>query len=360
MALMNRRGQWIGSMLALAVTCSHVAQAEAAARQTRPPVPASRATAKSSASQAPAVRATKTTKSTSSAAARRRARARALAAARAREAKELATPRFKVDEQGREVPAPRAAAAIVYDPETNEVLFEEHALEARSIASITKVMTALVFLESFTDPSMEIKVERADVARASTTYLRAGYMVSVDELLHLLLIGSDNAAARVLARSSPYGADGFVARMNEKSRELGLVNTHFEDPSGLYAGNVSTAFELARLIAYASVDERIGSVMRKADFDFVPGKRNVHVASTNRFVRSGELEVLGGKTGFISSSGYCLATLVRLPQTGRQVAVVVLGARSNAARFAETKHLFNWLSGATVAAAGPDSGLQQQ
>jgi D-alanyl-D-alanine carboxypeptidase len=101
--------------------------------------------------------------------------------------------------------------------------------------------------------------------------------------------------------------------------------------------------------------------MRKAEFNFVPGKRNVHVNSTNRFVRSGELEVLGGKTGFISSSGYCLATLVRLPQTGRQVAMVVLGARSNAARFAETRHLFNWLNGATIAtAAGPDNQQQQQ
>jgi serine-type D-Ala-D-Ala endopeptidase (penicillin-binding protein 7) len=302
--------------------------------------------------------ATRATASSKTSAARRRAISRSRAAARAREARELATPRFKVDETGREVPAPRAAAAIIYDPETNEVLFEEHALEQRSIASITKVMTALVSLEAMTDPSAVVKVERADVARASTTYLRAGYTVTVDELLHLLLIGSDNAAARVLARVSPYGSDGFVARMNEKARELGLPQTHYEDPSGLLSGNVSTAYEMARLISYAVADERVGSVMRKAEFNFVPGKRNVHVNSTNRFVRSGEIEVIGGKTGFISSSGYCLATLVRLPQTGRQVAMVVLGARSNAARFAETRHLFNWLNGSTLAAAGPDGGQQ--
>lgn len=303
-------------------------------------------------------RATAGSKATTTSSARRRAIARSRAAARAREARDLATPRFKVDETGREVPAPRAAAAIIYDPETNEVLFEEHALEQRSIASITKVMTALVSLEAMTDPSAVVKVERADVTRASTTYLRAGYTVTVDELLHLLLIGSDNAAARVLARVSPYGSDGFVARMNEKARELGLQQTHYEDPSGLLSGNVSTAYEMARLISYAVADERVGSVMRKAEFNFVPGKRNVHVNSTNRFVRSGEIEVIGGKTGFISSSGYCLATLVRLPQTGRQVAMVVLGARSNAARFAETRHLFNWLNGSTLAAAGPDGAEQ--
>ncbi len=338
---------------AAGATRTRSAKAQRATTARKAPARVTRTAAKK-----PATRATAASKSRPSSAARRRAIARSRAAARAREARELATPRFKLDDSGREVPAPRAAAAIIYDPETNEVLFEEHALEPRSIASITKVMTALVFLESLTDPSAVVKVERADVARASTTYLRNGYTVTVDELLHLLLIGSDNAAARVLARVSPYGTDGFVARMNEKARELGLQQTRYEDPSGLLSGNVSTAYEMARLISYAVADERVGSVMRKAEFNFVPGKRNVHVNSTNRFVRSGELEVIGGKTGFISSSGYCLATMIRLPQTGRQVALVVLGARSNAARFAETRHLFNWLNGSTLAAAGPD-GAQQ-
>ena len=290
--------------------------------------------------------------------ARRRAlRARA-AAARVREALELATPRYRLDDAGREVPDPRAAAAIIYDPETNEVLFAENATELRSIASITKVMTALVFLESLADPNVAVQVDRPDVLHASTTYLRAGYTVTVEQLLHLLLIGSDNAAARVLARVSPYGPDGFVARMNEKARELGLQQTHYEDPSGLLSGNVSSAYDLARLISYASADERIGGLMRKSEFDFTPGTRSVHVSSTNRLVRTGEIDILGGKTGFISSSGYCLATLVRVAQTGRQLAVVVLGARSNAARFAETKHLYNWVNAHTQSVAGADAGQQ--
>ncbi len=360
----------LGGVLAAILTCVCSQPLDAAgatrtrtrtAKATRQATPARKAPARvtrTAARKTTATRATASSKSRTTSAARRRAIARSRAATRAREARELATPRFKLDDSGREVPAPRAAAAIIYDPETNEVLFEEHALEQRSIASITKVMTALVSLEAMTDPSNVVKVERADVLRASTTYLRAGYTVTVDELLHLLLIGSDNAAARVLARVSPYGSDGFVARMNEKARELGLQQTHYEDPSGLLSGNVSTAYEMARLISYAVADERVGSVMRKAEFNFVPGKRNVHVNSTNRFVRSGEIDVIGGKTGFISSSGYCLATLVRLPQTGRQVAMVVLGARSNAARFAETRHLFNWLNGSTLAAAGPDGGQQ--
>jgi D-alanyl-D-alanine endopeptidase (penicillin-binding protein 7) len=302
-----------------------------------------------------------TAKPTTSSAARRRAVARSRAAAQAREARELAKPRFKLDESGQEVPAPRAAASIIYDPETNEVLFEENAQDLRSIASITKVMTALVFLESLPDLTQTAKVVRADVAQASTTYLRVGYTVSTDQLLHLLLIGSDNAAARVLARVSSYGAEGFVARMNEKARELGLEQTHYADTSGLMSANVSSAFDMARLIAYAAADERIGGMMRMSDYALTPGKGTVRVKSTNRLVRSGELDILGGKTGFLRRSGYGLATLVRLPQTGRQVAVVVLGAKTNAGRFAETKHLFNWLSGhmtATTMIAGGQQGQQ--
>jgi D-alanyl-D-alanine carboxypeptidase len=119
---------------------------------------------------------------------------------------------------------------------------------------------------------------------------------------------------------------------------------------------------MARLIAYAVADERIGGVMRKSEYEFTPTKRNVHVNSTNRLIRNGtgDLEVLGGKTGYISSSGYCLATVMRLPQSGRQVAVVVLGAKSNAARFAETRHLVSWVSGPTMVTATADVVATQQ
>ena len=166
----------------------------------------------------------------------------------------------------------------------------------------------------------------------------------------------------MLARVSPYGTEGFIERMNAKARELGLENTHYEDTSGLLSANVSSAYDMARLIAYAAADERIGAIMRKSGYSVMAGRRKVQVNSTNRLVRTGELEVLGGKTGFISSSGYCLATLVRLPQTGRQVAVVVLGARSNAGRFAETKHLYNWLSAHMLDGdhGATDAGQQNQ
>src|ERR687891_597475 len=132
--------------------------------------------------------------------------------------------------------------------------------------------------------------------------------------------------------------------MNEKAIELGLESTSFTDPSGLNPANVSSAYDLSRLISFASADERIGPVMRKAEHQVRTARRTFPIRSTNRLVTDGDVDVMGGKTGFISKAGYCLATLLRLPQGGPQVAVVVLGAKSNAGRFWETRHLFNWLS----------------
>ena len=298
--------------------------------------------------------------SASTARARRAQLARARAAARARELKELQTPRFRVDEYGREVPDVRAEAAIIYNPETGEVLWENHSNDQRSIASITKVMTALVFLESNTPLSTVVTVQRSDVAHASTTYLRNGFKLPAEDLLNLLLVGSDNAAARALARASFLGYDGFIQRMNEKAKELGLESTVYADPSGLLAENMSSAYDLARLIAYAAADERISAIMRKTSFSTTMGKRVISANSTNQIVRSGDIEVVGGKTGFISRSGYCLATLLRLPQSNQQVAFVVLGAKTNASRFWETRHLFNWMATRTKALLEGDFQQPQQ
>ena len=273
------------------------------------------------------------------------AASRARASVRARQLQEAIKPRFKFDDTGALVPDIRAEAAIIYDPKTGQVLWEQNSLDQRSIASITKVMTATVILE---DPNVDLSapvvVDRSDVRAASTTYLRAGYTVTKDDLLHLLLIGSDNAAARALARTSPYGSEGFVRRMNEKAVELGLERTSYVDPSGLFNANVSSAYDMARLISYVSNNQQIASIMRTPHYTVNAGRRQINVNSTNQLVKTGDVNVQAGKTGFIRSAGYCLATLLRLPQGGPDVAVVVLGAKSNAGRFWETRHLFNWLS----------------
>ncbi len=345
---MNRKSFfWIGTLALTSLVSIGVPSSDAA---TKAPARATarRATAKAS---KPVQRPKRSLYSAERSLSRKAKLARARAVATAREMADTVLPRYKVDASGELVPDVRAAAAIIYNPETNQVLWEENSQTPRSIASITKVMTATVFLENNPDLSQPITIERGDVFQASTTHLRANDRLAVDDVLHLMLIASDNAAARALARISPYGSDGFVHRMNEKAAELGLQTTRYADASGLLSENVSSAYDMARLITVASSDERIGSIMRTPEYMVRTAKgRLIVFHSTNHLLGRENVDVRAGKTGFISKAGYCLATLLRLPQGqggqpgGQRVAVVVLGARSNAGRFMETQNLFNWLS----------------
>ncbi len=282
--------------------------------------------------------------------------ARAAAAARARRAAEarrqqeaLLRPRYKLDLEGNTVPDIRAAAAIIYNPQSGEVLWEANSHAQRSIASLTKIMTAVTFMADGPNLDQPVKVTSADTRRASVTYLRAGDIVTNRDLLHLTLIASDNAAARALARTSEGGMGAFIGRMNEMAKALGLTNTQYADPSGLDARNVSTAYDISHLIAFATADERVGPIMREAEYVVRTSRRQFTVRSTNRLLGT-DLDVRAGKTGFIQKAGYCLATLLQVPQ-GSQVAVVVLGAANSALRFAEVRNMLNWVAGKTLIAS---------
>ena len=238
-------------------------------------------------------------------------------------------------------PRVRAQAAIIYNPTTHEVLWESDGHTQRPIASITKVMTALVFLERNPDLSRDVVISRRDRRRASTTYLRRGERIQLGDLLHLALEASDNTAARVLARVSPWGTEGFVEQMNRKADELGLRSTNFADPSGLNKNNLSTPYDLSRLMSFATEQPRIATIMRKQSYQMRTSRRRLTVRNTNRLLK-GRLDVIGGKTGYIDASGYCLAAMVNVPDAGR-LAVVVLGARSSSGRFSEVRRLVDWI-----------------
>lgn len=331
-SLVNRRILlWLGPLALTSLLTVEVAPVAAQTKTTAAKPAATKAAAKKPGAKRPVV-------------SRRVRLARARAAATAREIADTALPRYKVDGSGDLVPDLRAAAGIVYDADTNEILWQENADTQRSIASITKVMTAIVFLEENPDLTRQVLVTRADTLRASTTLLRTGDKWALDDILHLMLIASDNAAARVIARTSPRGYQGFIARMNEKAAELGLESTHYVDTSGLLNENLSSAIDMARLITLASQNEQISSIMRLPEYTVKNTRRTVTFRSTNYLVRAGDVDVRAGKTGFITKAGYCLATVLRLPQTGQNIAVVVFGARSNAARFMESRNLFNWVS----------------
>jgi D-alanyl-D-alanine endopeptidase (penicillin-binding protein 7) len=352
MSLKKTRLFWIGPV---ALACLISVAATAGAQTKRAAAPTTSKSATSSTTSRVGAPKQGAKPSTRYSATRSRNRKAALARARAVAfAKELAeaVPRYKTDPSGAVVPDLHAEAAIIYDPKTSEILWEQNSQELRSIASITKVMTATVFLEDNPDLTQPVTIVRGDVYRASTTHLRANDKVTADDLLHLLLISSDNAAARALARISKYGSAGFIERMNAKAYELGLESTSYVDPAGLMSDNVSSAFDMARLITNASNDERIASVMQTSEYTVRTANarpRTLTFRSTNHLLGRPDIDVRAGKTGFISKAGYCLATLLRLPQGGPQVAVVVLGARSNAGRFVETRNLFDWLSTKTSA-----------
>ena len=239
-------------------------------------------------------------------------------------------------------PRIRAAAAMLYNPGSGEVLWERRGLEPRPIASITKVMTALVLLDQGPDPARDVVVSRRDVRRASTTYLRRGERVTIEELLHLALIASDNVAARILARASGWGTRRFVERMNLKAAALGLDGTRFVEPSGLDERNVSTPYDVARLMAAASEVPAISRIMRKATHRVRTDRRRVNIRNTNRLLRSRHT-VQGGKTGYINEAGFCFTAMVEVPDAD-PIVLVVLGAGSNAGRFDEARRLIEWVS----------------
>ena len=131
--------------------------------------------------------------------------------------------------------------------------------------------------------------------------------------------------------------------MNDMARQLGLTNSHYADPSGLDDRNVSSAYDVSHLIAFASANPQLASVMSAANYQVRTNRRVIKINSTNKLLGTG-MDIVAGKTGFIRKAGYCFATLLQIPH-GSQVAVVVLGATNSTLRFAEARHLFNWAVG---------------
>jgi len=230
-----------------------------------------------------------------------------------------------------------ARNAIVLDPATGEVLYQKNADLSVPIASLSKLMTALVFLEQQPDLAREAMVTRAELRRGGHTQLVLRERVTLGDLLHMSLMASDNVATRVLMRESGISEEDFLARMNRKALEIGLSSTRFVEATGLDERNVSTAADVAKLLQAAAKDDLIRSIMTTRSHAFRSGSRRYHqVGNTNRML-FGRYEILGGKTGFISEAGYCFAAWVRTQ--GRDVIAVVLGAPTNATRFADVRRL---------------------
>lgn len=244
-----------------------------------------------------------------------------------------------------------ARNAIVLDPTTGEVLWEKNAGTAAPCASLTKLMTAQVFLEQMPILDRVVEITQAELSGGGHTQLKRGEQVSLGDLLHMSLMCSDNVATRVLARESGLPAEDFLARMNRKAVELGMARTRFVEFTGLDERNVSTAADMARLLKAAAANETIRAISTTRGYDFRSMSarnraRMHHVSNTNRLLY-GRYEIRSGKTGFISEAGYCLATWIRTE--GRDMIAVVLGAPTNATRFADVVRMIQHTSTLAVA-----------
>ncbi|MEC3765404.1 D-alanyl-D-alanine endopeptidase [Cupriavidus sp. SS-3] len=237
----------------------------------------------------------------------------------------------------------RSSVALVMDQNSNEVLFQKNAGAVLPIASITKLMTALVVMESRLpmDEVLTITEEDRDTEKHSSSRLRFGTQLTRQELLLLALMSSENRAASALGRHYPGGLPAFVQAMNRKARELGMNDSHFVDSSGLSSSNVSSATDLVRMVNAAYRNPTIREYSTQTEHEVNVLGRTQHYVSTNRLVRGGNWEIGLQKTGFISEAGQCLVMQARVH--GRNVVMVFLDSAGKLSRFADANRVKDWL-----------------
>jgi serine-type D-Ala-D-Ala endopeptidase (penicillin-binding protein 7) len=246
----------------------------------------------------------------------------------------------------------RSNAVLVVDATTGEVVMDKNGDKLTPIASITKLMTAIVILESGLDLETPVALTREDVdmKKGSRSRLRTGATLTRDELLLIALMASENRAAAALGRSYPGGTQAFVAAMNEMAIELDMNDTRFVDPTGLSAGNVSSARDLAKLVraAHGYPLIREYSTRDKATV-LLSGRTKMHYRNTNGLVRNARWEIDLSKTGYISEAGRCLVMQVRL--ASKDLIVVLLDSWGKHSRVGDANRIKKWVE--TTAAADP-------
>jgi D-alanyl-D-alanine endopeptidase (penicillin-binding protein 7) len=239
----------------------------------------------------------------------------------------------------------RSTAAVVLDANTGETLFAKNADAIHPIASITKLMTAMVVLDSKLplDEAIQISTEDLDLLKGTRSRLPVGAHFRRDDLIRIALVASDNRAAAALGRSFPGGTAAFVSAMNAKAQLLGLQSTRFVDASGLAPGNVSSSAELGRLVAEASKYDVIReySTTPALDVTLPDSGRKVNYVNTNALVRAGNWDIGVSKTGYISESGKCLVMQAMIANT--PIVIVLLDSWGRLTRIGDANRIKRWL-----------------
>jgi D-alanyl-D-alanine endopeptidase (penicillin-binding protein 7) len=248
----------------------------------------------------------------------------------------------------------QSSAAFVVDATTGNTLFAKNADQVQPIASITKLMTAMVVLDSKLplDEPIQITNDDLDTLKGTHSRLPVGSHFRRDDLIRIALVASDNRAAAALGRSSPGGIHAFVDAMNTKAKLLGLSSTHFVDSSGLTPENVSSPAELARMVAEASRYPIIReySTTPALDVTLPNSGRKVAFQNTNSLVRAGTWDIGLSKTGYISESGKCLVMQAMIANT--PIVIVLLDSWGRLTRVGDANRIKRWLEKNPAKVAG--------
>jgi len=263
--------------------------------------------------------------------------------AKVRATKASHTPALEVNEDGS--PVLKSSGVLVLDPATGQTLYSKNADQATPIASITKLMTAMVVLDAKLnlDEPVQITNEDLDLIKNTKSRLPIGSHFRRDDLLRLALMASDNRAASALGRNYPGGILAFVDAMNAKAKLINMNATHFVDSSGLAPGNVSNPADLGKLVAEASKYELIReyTTTGAVDVTLPDSKRKLSFVNTNSLVRASDWQIGLSKTGYISESGKCLVMQAII--ANQPVVIVLLDSWGKLTRIGDANRIRKWL-----------------
>jgi len=246
----------------------------------------------------------------------------------------------------------KSSVALVVDQDTNEVLFEKNPHAVLPIASITKLMTALITVEAGLDFEEQLEVERSDrTIDRVRSWLNPGVKLTRAQALQLALMSSENHAAQLLGRTYPGGVEAAVDAMNAKAQLLGMHDTHFADPTGLSAENRSSPGDLVRLVNAAYEHPLIREYSTSSELTLPIGRRVVRYGNTNRLTASPEWDIGLQKTGYISAAGRCL--VMQAVIEGRRIVMVLLDSVGKYSRLGDAQRIRAWLETSQSSTGSP-------
>jgi D-alanyl-D-alanine endopeptidase (penicillin-binding protein 7) len=240
-------------------------------------------------------------------------------------------------------PKLKSSSVLIIDQSDSSVLYSRHSDVAMPIASITKLMTALVVLDAKQPLDEPIQITEADrdLPKASISRLTVGTTLSRGDLMHLALMASENRAAHALGSNYPGGLPAMVAAMNAKAAELGMTNSHFVDPTGLSSQNVASPEDLSKLVIAASHNSTIREFSTDRHYAVKVHRRMVEFRNTDNLVANPTWNIVVQKTGYIAEAGKCLVLAAVIE--GRSIVIVLLDSLGKYTRVADAKRIKTWM-----------------